>query len=85
MYEILLSAKEGVSKTRAVYLTNLNFHLMEEYWSFLLEKEYLQRVPNGSGSNVFKLTGKGGHLLDLLVQLEEEVKAFREPNRRGPC
>ena len=77
IHEILLASKGGISKTKAVQKSNLNFHLMKEYLSFLLDKEYLERIPHGSSHDQLKLTDKGGRLLDLLNQLEREVKAFR--------
>jgi len=79
IYELLRVSKHGVSKTRAVYQTNLNFHLMREYLSFLLGQGYLQRIPNGSAHDTFKLTSKGVRLLKLLDELEREVKVFRPP------
>src|SRR2546428_3227091 len=85
MYEILLLSKSGVSKTRAVQRTNLNFHLMNEYLSFLLAGEYLQRIRNGDSSSTLSLTPKGTRLLTLLDQFEEELEAFRHSRfRRQP-
>ena len=77
IYEILSLAESGVSKTHAVYQANLNFRLMAEYLSFLLEGGYLHEIPNGSSRRTFKLTGKGARLLSLLDVLEKEVGAFR--------
>ena len=77
MYEILSISQAGISKTRAVHQSNLNFHLMNEYLAFLLAQSYLERIENGSDHDMLKLTGKGLHLLNLLDQLEEEVSTFR--------
>src|SRR6266851_8951785 len=77
IYEILLASKGGVSKTRAVRESNLNFHLMKEYLTFLLGKKYLERTPNGSSFGRLRLTDKGTRLLGLLDELEGEIKAFR--------
>jgi tetratricopeptide (TPR) repeat protein len=77
IYEILLASKDGVSKTRVIQKSNLNFKLMREYLSFLLDRKYLERMPGRSSYDKLKLTDKGGRLLDLLNQLEGEIKAFR--------
>jgi predicted transcriptional regulator len=77
IYEILLQAEEGVSKTRAVYQTNVNFRLIREYLSFLVGDGFLRIATNGEGVKMFTLTGKGNGLLELLVRLERELKAFR--------
>jgi predicted transcriptional regulator len=77
IYEILLASKGGISKTKAVQRSNLNFHLMNEYLSFLLDRNYLERMPLGSSHDKLKLTHKGERLLDLLNELEREIKAFR--------
>jgi predicted transcriptional regulator len=77
IYEILLASRSGVSKTRAVHESNLNFHLMKEYLAFLLDKKYLEWTPNGPSFDKLTLTDKGTRLLGLLDQLEGEIKAFR--------
>lgn len=77
IYEILLASKDGISKTRVIQKSNLNFNLMREYLSFLLERKYLERMPSRSSHDKLKLTDKGERLLDLLNQLEGEIKAFR--------
>jgi tetratricopeptide (TPR) repeat protein len=77
IYEILLASKDGASKTRVVQKSNLNFNLMREYLSFLLDRKYLEKMPGGSFYDKLKLTDKGARLLDLLNQLEGEIKAFR--------
>src|SRR5438445_1319984 len=77
IYEILLASKGGVSKTRAVQKSNLNFHLMKEYLDFLLDRKYLERMPHRSSYDRLRLTNKGARLLDLLNQLEGEIKTFR--------
>src|SRR5438309_139133 len=69
IYEILLASKNGVSKTRAVYASNLNFRLIEDYLAFLLKMKYLERTPNGSSHDELRLTDKGARLLGLLDQL----------------
>src|SRR5712664_1267424 len=77
LYEILLSSKNGVSKTKAVHASNLNFRLIEDYLAFLLKMKYLQRTPNRSSHDELRLTDKGTRLLGILEQLEEEIKPFR--------
>jgi tetratricopeptide (TPR) repeat protein len=77
IYEILLASRDGISKTRVIQKSNLNFKLMRQYLSFLLDKKYLERMPDKSSYDRLKLTDKGARLLDLLNQLEGEIKAFR--------
>src|SRR5207245_4726487 len=77
IYEILLASKNGVSKTRAVYASNLNFRLIEDYLAFLLKMKYLERTRSGSSHDELRLTDKGARLLGLLDQLEKEIKSFR--------
>src|SRR5437667_6802107 len=77
IYEILLASKNGVSKTKVVYASNLNFRLIEDYLSFLLRMKYLARTPSGTSHGELKLTEKGARLLGLLDQLEKEIKPFR--------
>jgi len=77
IYEILLASKNGVSKTRAVYASNLNFRLIEDYLAFLLKMNYLERTPSGSSHDELRLTDKGARLLGLLDQLDKEIKPFR--------
>jgi tetratricopeptide (TPR) repeat protein len=77
LYEILLASKNGVSKTKAVHASNLNFRLIEDYLAFLLKMKYLERTPNGSSHDELRLTDKGTRLLSLLEQLENEIKPFR--------
>jgi len=77
IYEILLASKNGVSKTRAVHASNLNFRLIEDYLPFLLKNKYLERTPNGYSHDELRLTDKGTRFLGLLDQLEKEIKPFR--------
>jgi predicted transcriptional regulator len=41
IYNILCEARQGINKTRLVYKTNLNFHVMQRYIEFLMTKELL--------------------------------------------
>ena len=76
--EILAVSVDGVSKTRAVNKTNLNFRLMEEYLGFLTSSGYLQRSQVILPVH-FSLTTKGIGLLKILVGLEREIAGFRAP------
>jgi len=74
--EILAASIGGISKTRAVYRTNLNFTLMEEYLGFLTGRGYLQRSQLVLPVK-FTLTMKGRELLRILIGLEEAIAGFR--------
>lgn len=73
--ELLAVSREGVSKTQAVYRTNLNFKLIEGYLNFLIGSGYLLRER--SIREQFRLTVKGKHLLKMLEELEAQIAGFR--------
>jgi len=74
--EILAVSIDGISKTKAVCRTNLNFTLMEEYLGFLTRRGYLQRSQLVLPVK-FTLTMKGRELLRILIGLEEAIAGFR--------
>ena len=82
MYEILLVYEREVSKTRAVYITNLNFVLMERYLSFLVGNGYL-RSNSLITRQQLTLSEKGRRLLALLTEVENEVRLFRGPSYKN--
>jgi predicted transcriptional regulator len=66
--EILVEAKRGVSKTRLVYRTNLNFLVIRKHLDFLLEKDLLEIVnPN----ELYMTTAKGCQFLEEFEKLKE--------------
>ncbi len=73
IYEILLSAERGGSKTRVIYRANLNFRLAEPYIEFLLMSGHIRREPNGDGIASYGLTVKGENFRRLLQQVEQEL------------
>lgn len=81
--EILAVSIDGVSKTKAVTRTNLNFSLIGEYLEFLTSSGYVDRIRISIPTK-FKLTVKGRGLLRMLVQLDREIGGFRmKPTRNG--
>jgi predicted transcriptional regulator len=60
--QILSLCQEGASKTRIVYLTNLNFKTAKEHLDLLLEKGLLEAIPGERV--VYKTTEKGDGALE---------------------
>ena len=50
---------------------------MNKYLSFLLEKRYLEQLPDGSSHDKLRLTDRGARFLRLLAELEGEINTFR--------
>lgn len=60
----------GISKTRLVYKTNLNFKSIRKYLVFLLNNDFLS-VHEVDGKEVFKTTEKGLLMLKQLREIKE--------------
>jgi len=69
---ILSASVNGISKTRLVNKTNLNFKSIRKYLVFLLNNDFLS-VHEVEGKEIFKITEKG---LLLLKQLREIKDCF---------
>ena len=66
----LSESTNGISKTRLVYKTNLNFKSIKKYLVFLLNNDFLS-VHNVGGKEIFKTTEKGLLLLKQLRNIKE--------------
>ena len=67
--EILEEARRGVTKTRLVYRTNLNFVVIRKHLDFLLEKDLLE-IINENGE-LYMTTAKGFQFLDEYAKMKE--------------
>ena len=72
------SDSEGTTKTSIMYKSFLSYAQLKEYLSLLLEKGLINRVPkqiksHGNEKFVYKITGKGVHLLRISKELENIV------------
>jgi predicted transcriptional regulator len=76
--EILVEAKNGVSKTRLVYRTNLNFLVIRKHLDFLLAKGLIEIVKDPSEHYV--TTAKGCQFLEEFAKL----KGILEPSEIEP-
>lgn len=67
--EMLEEARQGVTKTRLVYRTNLNFVVIRKHLDFLLEKGLLEiKSENGE---LYVTTTKGSQFLDEYAKMKE--------------
>ncbi|MFH1102040.1 MAG: response regulator [Methanobacteriota archaeon] len=66
----LSASVNGISKTRLVYKTNLNFKSIKKYLVFLLTNSFLS-VHTDDGKEVYKTTEKGLRLLKQLRDIKE--------------
>jgi len=73
IFEILLQAVGGVSKTGIIFKVNLSFQLAERYVRFLLNKGLIKRETDRDGSTKYSLTERGDRLLRLLREVENEL------------
>ena len=73
--EILAIAKDGSLKTRIMYRANLSFTQLNEYLSFLLNRELLKRNTK-NGKTIYKTTAKG---FKFLENYEEISNLLRTP------
>jgi predicted transcriptional regulator len=67
--EILEEAKKGVTKTRLVYRTNLNFLVIRKHLDFLLQRELLEIVHEPMQHYV--TTEKGNQFLEEFRKMKE--------------
>jgi predicted transcriptional regulator len=73
IFEILLQAVGGASKTQIIFKVNLSFQLAERYVQFLLNRGLLKREIGPDGFTKYSLTEKGVGLLRLLREVESEL------------
>jgi predicted transcriptional regulator len=75
------SDSEGATKTSIMYKSFLSYTQLKEYLSLLLEKGLINKVPkqiksHGNEKFVYKITGKGLHLLKISKELENIVGLY---------
>jgi len=75
IYEILLLATDGASKTRILFKANLSHKLVERYSIFLVKKGLL-RLESDNQTDMYVLTDRGIRLLGLLREVEKELEDF---------
>ncbi|GIU70607.1 MAG: hypothetical protein KatS3mg003_0086 [Candidatus Nitrosocaldaceae archaeon] len=78
IYNILYEARQGINKTRLVYKTNLNFHVMQRYIEFLISKELL-RIEYKPHAR-YKTTDKGFKYIDLFDQITRDLLRLEDNN-----
>lgn len=71
IYNILCEAKRGINKTKLVYKTNLNFHVMQRYIEFLIAKELLTIEHNPN--TMYKTTEKGLRYIELFEEIVKDL------------
>ena len=71
--DILDAASEGASRTRIMYLANLNFSRFERYFGELLDKGLIEQENSTTarGWPIFKTTEKARAILEQLKKLDE--------------
>lgn len=69
---ILETALEGATKTRIIYMANLNFTMAERHLSVLLNAQLIER-KNG----IYRTTDKGVEYLENYWKLKSLIREFR--------
>jgi predicted transcriptional regulator len=67
------SGTEGVTKTSIMYKAFLSYAQLKEYLSFMVGKGLVDEIPHlfsGNEKFVYKITGKGLHLLQISKEIE---------------
>ena len=77
--EILAIARDGSLKTQIMYRANLSFAQLNEYLSFLLNRELLKRKKQ-NGKNIYGTTTKGVKFLENY----EEILNLLSKEERNP-
>ena len=74
---ILQSAINGATKTRIMYGAYLSYGQVQEYLSFLMEKDLIRREE---GSGLYKLTQRGVHLLHVYENISDMITVNDQKN-----
>ena len=76
--EILDLSKNGAKKTEILYQNNMSFSQLQDYLSYLIEKDIIEEIivtnDNGTVSKTFINTEKGN---DLLEDINKILLYFR--------
>ena len=75
--EILETAKDGVLKTQIMYGANLSFTQLNDYLSFMLKSELLEKVLLND-REVYRATEKGMNFLQRYREITELLKTEGE-------
>jgi predicted transcriptional regulator len=75
--EILETAKDGVLKTQIMYGANLSFTQLNDYLSFMLKSELLEKVLLNN-REVYRATEKGMNFLQRYREITELLKTEGE-------
>jgi predicted transcriptional regulator len=70
------SGSDGANKTSIMYKSFLSYAQLKEYLSFMVEKGLVDEVLHEFSGNekfVYKITGKGLHLLQISKEIESLV------------
>jgi len=73
IYDILVTCKPGVKKTRLMYNANLSFEVLKKYVDVLVEKQLILKKDEK-----FFVTEKGMKFLDILRTFREKKKELDE-------
>jgi predicted transcriptional regulator len=71
--EILETAKDSALKTQIMYRANLSFTQLNDYLSFMLKNELLEKILV-NGREVYKATEKGMNFLQRYREITELLK-----------
>ena len=72
--QILSSAKKEVRKTHLLYSTNVSYSNFMKYFSFLLDKQFIEVNDGNPVGKVYHTTEKGEHFLESINDILNEVK-----------
>ena len=68
MAEIIGIAKQGVPKTRIMFKASLSFSQLNQYLSFLLHRNLLEKVADGR-REIYRATPKGQEFMEKQQQV----------------
>jgi len=77
--EILEIARDGSLKTQIMYRANLSFTQLNDYLSFMLQINLLERVLEND-REMYRATGKGVDFLQRYREINELLKNEEETN-----